>query len=322
LVRLMSTETKSLSEFLSWAKQWDSSDTEVWDIAREVYPKWKVENAWTARGALIETATMPSSMGTRIKWVRQVRRGSDLYCGLVIKKFSPLLEAARADPSAFSPATFVTLTSNPNAMTREESIDSIQKAWNILLTTIRKRHPEIDFLKVIELTPKQALVHLHVLFFNCPYIPKEWLSKTWERLHSAPIVDIEMVRNLEHSILYLLKHQRKIMKDDDAMSYFWFHRKRAWTTSRHLWELVSQVLAVDLTKAKIIQTGETALFEFRLGTVIFEEGKDPPAAVDIPLTSEEMAFIRSAGSFEHTLLAYAMVVEGQLKREFGIEVKL
>jgi hypothetical protein len=285
--------SRSLGAFLKEARAEGYSDNYLWELARKEFPVWRDENAWTCVATLRESATTPSSMTLSVQWVQQVRRGSDLYCGLVIKKFTPLLKAARKEPAKLSPASFVTLTSNPSSKSREESIETIEHAWNILLTIIRRRHPHIEFYKVVELTPNSALVHMHILFFKIAYIPKEWLSKTWERLHGAPIVHIEQVRNLEHVILYLLKHQRKVMADDESMSYFWFHKKRAWTTSRNLWSIVEGILGVDLTYANPIQTEDEYLLGFRVISITFEEGKDPPDDVDIHLSREEMTRIRA-----------------------------
>jgi hypothetical protein len=259
----------SLTSFLKEMKFQKYPDAKIWEQARIQYPIWRDENAYVAIARLTQDSEPPSNLSLILEWVPQKRRGSDIYCTAVWAKFQPLLKAVRVDPQRFSPASFLTLTSDAKRGT-EWNLETIEKGWNHMLTLIRQRVGRtVEFLKVVELTEK-GHAHIHAILFNVPFVSKAWLSSTWNRLHHAYIVDIQAVRNIEYSIDYLLKHQQKVLRDEDAQAYFWFHRKRSWTTSRGLWKLVESV--VDLTKDYLIQSNEHLIHCCRLKSVALSPG--------------------------------------------------
>lgn len=281
----------SLRSFLKEMKFEGYNDAQIWEQAKIHYPTWRDENAFVGIARLTESSVdPPSSLSLTLEWVPQKRRGSDLYCTSVWAKFQDLLKAVRLDPQKFAPASFLTLTSD-SRHGMKWNLENIESGWNHMLTLIRQRVGRtVDFLKVVELT-ENGHAHIHAILFNVPFVSKSWLSSTWNRLHHAYIVDIAAVRNIEYSILYLVKHQQKVLRDERAQAYFWFHRKRSWTTSRNLFELVFSI--VDLTYGYLIQSEEHALFAFRLKSVTIDQEKDPPGITEIALSHQDMERLRN-----------------------------
>jgi hypothetical protein len=224
-------------------------------------------------------------MFVEIEYVPQKRRGSSLYRYSIRERFNVVKKAVRENPNPFLPASLLTLTSDSkNGM--ERNLQTIEKDWNNFMTQLRKRFGRrIHYLKVVELT-KKGHAHIHALLFNVPYIEKSWLSKTWERIHGASIVDIQAVRNLAASIDYLLKHQQKVLRDTDTQAYFWYHRKRSWTVSRDFWEWVNSL--VDLTTRLSNSNQFWVICSIRMKAVVLDPGKDPPEPEIFYLSPEQM----------------------------------
>lgn len=279
----------SLRSFLSDMKDIGYSDSEIYEVAKVEFPKWRDANAYVPIARLLTSNSgFPRTQSIEIEYVPQSRRGSLLYCTKVWARFQDLKKAAILSPQSFTPASFLTLTSDShNGM--KWNLQNIEKAWNKLMTLMRKRYGRrIHFMKVVELT-KKGHAHIHAILFCVPYIEKSWLSKTWSRLHNAPIVDIVAVRNLPDTIDYLIKHQQKVLDDTDQQAYFWMHRKRCWTVSKGLFDLVYTI--VDLIEGYLIQTETEVICSIRLSAVVLEQAKDPPESETIYLTTEEMTIL-------------------------------
>ena len=280
----------SLRTFLSDMKDIGYSDSEIYEVAKVEFPKWRDANAYVPIARLVGSSeTLPRTLSINVEWVPQARRGSLLYCTKVWARFQDLKKAAVLSPQSFLPASFLTLTSDShNGM--EWNLKDIEKSWNTFMTLVRKRYcgRRIHFMKVVELT-KKGHAHIHAILFKVPYISKEWISKTWERLHFASIVDIVAIRNLPDTIDYLIKHQQKVLDDTDQQAYFWMHRKRCWTVSKGLFDLVYTI--VDLIEGYLIQTETEVICSIRLSAVVLEQSKDPPESETIYLTTEEMTIL-------------------------------
>lgn len=106
--------------------------------------------------------------------------------------------------------TFMTLTcnnklwGNPGAAWVSMSI-----AVNHLLKRMRRQWPsaELEYFLVWEKT-KQGWPHAHLLL-RAPFIPQDWLSRHWEELTGAPIVDIRQVHTPVQAMNYIAKYLAK-----------------------------------------------------------------------------------------------------------------
>jgi hypothetical protein len=121
-----------------------------------------------------------------------------------------------------------------------------------------------------------------------PYIPQAWLSKKWEQLHNAPVVDIRKIRQNPHDAIdYILKYITKGFKDTDAMAWFWFLRKRQYTTSLGLMQEVRFALVYLFPRRGLDNSKADGVYFVILGIHDDVEytGKGPP----VWLTPKEAA---------------------------------
>lgn len=111
---------------------------------------------------------------------------------------------------AGTPDTFATLTTNPNLFTTPEAaFKQASLAINRLFKVLRRHYPRrrIEYALVWE-TTKKGWPHAHILL-RAPFIPQAFLSRTWERLSGARIVDIRRLRNEGEAAAYVTKYVTK-----------------------------------------------------------------------------------------------------------------
>lgn len=281
-----SERSLSLRSFLKQMKFEGYTDAQMWQQAKQQYPKWRDQNAYVPVARLVREDATPSEMFIELEYVPQKRRGSDIYRFSIRERFKAVKVAVREDARPFLPASFLTLTSNAK-MGMEWNLRNCEKAWNKFMTLLRKRvGHQVHFIKSVELT-KKGHAHIHALLFKVPFIEKSWISKTWSRLHNAPIVDIEAVRDIVQKIDYLLKHQQKILRDTSAQAYFWYHRKRSWTVSKDFWEWINSL--VDLIPQLSNSNQFWVICSIRMRAVVIDQEKDPPPCETFYLKPEQAA---------------------------------
>lgn len=105
------------------------------------------------------------------------------------------------------PTKFLTLTVNP---TLHESADErrqhLTEGFNLLIKALRRLKPDADiqYFWVVERT-QAGEPHLHALL-RMPYVPQATLSKLWEEITGAFVVDIRKVRGTREAVRYLAKY--------------------------------------------------------------------------------------------------------------------
>lgn len=107
---------------------------------------------------------------------------------------------------------FLTLTSS------NDSPDLCQRSWRILLMRLRRRGLVKGYIKVPELS-KNGKQHLHVLFRGS-YIEQALLSKWWQEIHKAKIVDVRKVRP-PRDRRALASYMAKYLSKDNIFRYSW-----------------------------------------------------------------------------------------------------
>lgn len=121
-----------------------------------------------------------------------------------------LIRNLRSEARAGRPETFVTLTSNPAmGANPADRAQRMTRGWKLLVKRIKRSFPSLDFayLAVTEQT-KNGEPHMHILL-RAPFIPQDWLSKQWQELTGAFIVDIRRVKD-QHSVArYVAKYLAK-----------------------------------------------------------------------------------------------------------------
>ena len=115
--------------------------------------------------------------------------------------------------------SFLTLTSSPKSSSDPKEI---LRHWRILRKRIERRFGHIEYISVREYT-KKGRVHLHIVLRG-PYIDQRWLSKQWEDIHGAEVVDIRELKNAEQAARYLSKYLSKGMAARFSYSWGWIFR--------------------------------------------------------------------------------------------------
>lgn len=82
-------------------------------------------------------------------------------------------------------------------------------AVNFLFKRIRRRWPQahVEYFLVWERT-KRGWPHAHLLL-RAPFIPQKWLSRVWEELTGAPVVDIRAIHDSGQIVSYIAKYLSK-----------------------------------------------------------------------------------------------------------------
>lgn len=108
------------------------------------------------------------------------------------------------------PNAFITLTTNPRLFPDPiAAFKNATLAINKLMKVLRRRYPRkrIEYAVIWEET-KKGYPHAHLLV-RAPYIPQKFLSREWERLSGAKIVDIRVVRTEGEAAAYVAKYLTK-----------------------------------------------------------------------------------------------------------------
>lgn len=111
---------------------------------------------------------------------------------------------------AGQPTTFLTLTTNPNLHPDpEEAFRQASVAINRLMKVLRRRYgaTRIQYALVWEQT-KRGYPHAHILL-RAPYLPQKLVSREWQRLSGANIVDIRRVGSESQAAAYVSKYLAK-----------------------------------------------------------------------------------------------------------------
>lgn len=106
----------------------------------------------------------------------------------------------------------MTLTANPRAwQTPEAAYYGMSKAIPHLFKRIRRLRPglSLEYFLVWEWT-RRGWPHAHLLVRG-PFIPQRWLSRQWNELTGAPVVDIRQVSTPAGAVNYLAKYLTKAL---------------------------------------------------------------------------------------------------------------
>jgi len=103
----------------------------------------------------------------------------------------------------------ITLTIDPkNFVSQADAKRALEKAWNSLLTRLRKRYPWIVVIAAREWQENGIGIHLHALIAGLAYIRKKWIMETWNRVSkSGWAIELRTVHGDAKSVLnYVLKY--------------------------------------------------------------------------------------------------------------------
>jgi hypothetical protein len=106
----------------------------------------------------------------------------------------------------------ITLTIDPKAVVSQyDAYRSVMRAWNTLLTRIRRRYPWVVVIRTAEWQGNGIGIHIHALVAGVNYIPKEWVAESWRGLsNSGWSIELTPVRgNADYALRYLFKYLMK-----------------------------------------------------------------------------------------------------------------
>jgi len=108
------------------------------------------------------------------------------------------------------PTAFLTLTCDPKRFeSSAEAFALMSLRLNTLVKRIRRRIDPAPFAYfVVWERTRSGWPHAHLLIAG-PYLPQRWLSRNWQELTGAPIIDIRQVRSPHDAVLYLAKYLTK-----------------------------------------------------------------------------------------------------------------
>jgi len=93
---------------------------------------------------------------------------------------------------------FMTLTSSPSS-----SFGELNEHFQVLRKRIKRTFGvKIDYIKF---KTNEGYGVLHIIFVGA-FIPQQWLSRNWEEIHGAKIVDIREVRGEKRLARYLISN--------------------------------------------------------------------------------------------------------------------
>lgn len=90
---------------------------------------------------------------------------------------------------------FLTLTSSPQSNWRK-----LNAHFQVLRKRIERNFGKIEYIKF---KTNEGYGVLHVVYVG-PFIPQRWLSRNWNEIHGARIVDIRKVRGEKRIARYLI----------------------------------------------------------------------------------------------------------------------
>lgn len=138
---------------------------------------------------------------------------------------------------------FLTLTSTP------QSVD-IHRHFKALTMRLKRRGLLTGYIQVPAYTDS-GLVHKHILFRGS-YIEQRLISRWWNDLHDAPVVDIRVVRGNKRKIAgYMASYMSNQSAGHYSWDWGWVWRgfvkdwerlKHCWQCARHGWDEFSPTL--------------------------------------------------------------------------------
>lgn len=124
--------------------------------------------------------------------------------------------------TAAEPNRLITLTVNPKMhKTPREAFDQTRRMVAPLSAKVRRLFGEFEFFRILEVT-KRGWPHYH-LITRSEYIPQPELSRLWNEMTGAPIVDVRKLGKTVQAYWYVVKY---LGKQDHVP---WTDRRAAWT---------------------------------------------------------------------------------------------
>ena len=113
------------------------------------------------------------------------------------RAFQRLLSGLTRAKALGKKVRFMTLTSSPSSSWKE-----LNNHFQVLRKRIERAFGKMDYMKF---KTNEGYGVLHVIFVGA-FIPQQWLSRNWEEIHGAKIVDVREVRGEKRLARYLISN--------------------------------------------------------------------------------------------------------------------
>ena len=127
----------------------------------------------------------------------------------------------------------VTLTSSDDAP------PDIQRSWRILTARLRRRWPDMQYVRVKE-TVEDGREHLHVVV-RCRYVEYAYIRAAWDQIHLSSVTDIRKLKKKAIDSVkvasYLCKYLVKDLSSRLSPSRWWLYPGacKDWQTIKSAW---------------------------------------------------------------------------------------
>lgn len=159
------------------------------------------------------------------------------------EKVREKLKRAYKAMGSYNKFIFITLTLNAsNYKTQNEAKKSFNKAFNSLLTRIRRQYPNSSYIRTFEWQKNGLGIHAHILIAGVSFINKDWIKTTWDKINpSGWAIDLKGVRyfdNVGRAVNYIGKYITKQLRTDKDIALSptliinWASMTRAFSISR------------------------------------------------------------------------------------------
>lgn len=125
--------------------------------------------------------------------------------------------------------------------------ETFQRDFRCLSMRLKRRGLFLDYIRCAEYT-ESGLRHEHILFRGS-YIEQQFLSKLWENIHGAKVVDIRFAHSKERLANYLANYLAKDSAGRLAYSWGWLWRGFAGS-----WALIKRIAYRDNIDFSVVLT--------------------------------------------------------------------
>lgn len=141
------------------------------------------------------------------------------------------------------PNRLLTLTVNPSRWhDPREAFDATRRKVPVLIRELRQKHGEVEYVRVLEVT-KKGWPHYH-LIMRSGFLPQVEISRKWDSLTGAPVVDIRTIEKSSVVLGYVVKY---LSKQEHVP---WTERRIAWSKRFFRNDQVDQAQSLQLELLK------------------------------------------------------------------------
>jgi len=120
-------------------------------------------------------------------------------------------------------------------------------------------------------------VHIHVIFYNLPWVEHKWLQNAWHEI-TGDSLNVFVSKRSQKAKKYIIKYLSKGLRGDlsPTMVLNWACGKRMWISSNHLFEEKKEIIIIPESMWEIVGLVDCSY----IGVFEVIEEKPPPLEVE------------------------------------------